>query len=343
MKKLLQLVLISLCFSSPALAQNWNDSSRTFTRNDAGAWGPGIKSGFYQTQNPVNFPSGATGWWHLLDVRQNDSTINYAMQFAGNLFDQNLYYRKTNGESNTAWSRVLMESGSSTLDNDTMRMSFSKFAGGGWMNLPTGGPSGIGSGGPGKNAWIGYASGDNMWFPNSNQGDICYRNTLGKMLFGNSANTGAVMAVTGNKVGIGTLTPSEVLSVVGNIKNSGNLSVYGNIRDSGNLMVYGNITAKRLQITQAPWADYVFEPSYKLPTLKEVEEHITKHKHLPDVPSAKQVEAEGIDVGASQAMLLRKIEELTLYVIKQNKQLELQQSQVDELREQMRSRASSAR
>ena len=331
MKKLLQLALITLCFSFPSLAQNWEDSAHTFTRNDAGAWGPGIKSGFYQTQNPVNFPSGASGWWHLLDIRQNNSNINYAMQFAGSLFDQNLYYRKTLGYGNTDWSRVLMESGSSTLDDDTMRMTFSKFVGGGWMNLPTTGPSGIGSGGPGRNAWIGYASGSNMWFPNSNQGDICYRNTLGKMLFGNSGSVGAIMAVTGNKVGIGTLTPSEVLSVV------------GNIRDSGNVMVYGNVTAKRLQITQMPWADYVFEPSYKLLTLKEVEEHIAKHKHLPDVPSARQVEADGIDVGASQATLLRKIEELTLYVIEQNKRLEQQQKQMNELREELRSNKTAVR
>jgi len=69
------------------------------------------------------------------------------------------------------------------------------------------------------------------------------------------------------------------------------------------------------------WPDYVFKPHYNLRSLSEVEQYIKTHQHLPDVPSEKEVKANGIDVGETQAILLRKIEELTLYMIKQEKEL----------------------
>ena len=64
-----------------------------------------------------------------------------------------------------------------------------------------------------------------------------------------------------------------------------------------------------------PWPDYVFAPAYRLQPLREVEEFIRAHGHLPDVPSANTVRTEGLDLGATQAILLKKIEELTLCVI----------------------------
>jgi small-conductance mechanosensitive channel len=71
-----------------------------------------------------------------------------------------------------------------------------------------------------------------------------------------------------------------------------------------------------------PWPDYVFKPTYKLQPLKKVEQYIKTNHHLPDMPSADSVAAAGIDVGANQAALLKKIEELTLYVIEQNKKID---------------------
>jgi len=83
----------------------------------------------------------------------------------------------------------------------------------------------------------------------------------------------------------------------------------------------GLFLAKKIQVTQSNWADFVFDPKYRLRPLSEVEQFIKKHKHLPDVPSEKQVTTEGLNVGDNQAVLLRKIEELTLYMIEQNKQI----------------------
>ncbi len=85
--------------------------------------------------------------------------------------------------------------------------------------------------------------------------------------------------------------------------------------------VNGNIWAKKLKITQESWADYVFDSTYKLRPLNEVEKYISQHKHLPDVPSADQVKKDGLSVGDNQATLLRKIEELTLYLIEQDKRI----------------------
>jgi hypothetical protein len=111
------------------------------------------------------------------------------------------------------------------------------------------------------------------------------------------------------KVGIGTTSPAEKLDVNGN--------AYFN----GNIATNGNVTTKKMIVTQLGWSDYVFASDYKLRSLSSVEQFISKNKHLPDVPSAKQVESKGIDVGDTQAILLRKIEELTLYMIAQDKKI----------------------
>ena len=93
------------------------------------------------------------------------------------------------------------------------------------------------------------------------------------------------------------------------------------------LLVNGNIYALKLTV-KASWADYVFNNGYNLRPLSEVEKYISKHKHLPDVPSAKQIEEKGVSVGDSQAILLKKIEELTLYLIEQNKKINRLQEQI---------------
>lgn len=98
------------------------------------------------------------------------------------------------------------------------------------------------------------------------------------------------------------------------------LSVNGN----GNMRVQGNIESKKVKVTATPGSvpDYVFKPDYKLRSLSELESFIKTNSHLPNVPSAKEVETNGQDVGEMQLKLLEKIEELTLYMIEQNKELQ---------------------
>jgi hypothetical protein len=88
------------------------------------------------------------------------------------------------------------------------------------------------------------------------------------------------------------------------------------------LFVGGGIMTEQLKValsTTTDWADYVFDKSYKLPSLASVEKFINANKHLPNVPSAQDLVNEGVNVVQMQAKMLEKIEELTLYVIQLNK------------------------
>ena len=88
------------------------------------------------------------------------------------------------------------------------------------------------------------------------------------------------------------------------------------------LYVADGIRTEAVQIdAETNWPDYVFARDYQLNSLNEVEAFIQKNSHLPNVPSAKEINEKGIDVVEMDATLLRKIEELTLYTIRQNKQI----------------------
>jgi hypothetical protein len=117
------------------------------------------------------------------------------------------------------------------------------------------------------------------------------------------------------------------------IDNDGNVGIGTTSVNDVNykLFVEGSIRTRKVRVDALTWADYVFQPSYNLRPLKEVEQFIQKNSHLPDVPSAAEVEKEGIDLGDNQAVLLRKIEELTLYIIEQNKRLEEQEKRIRQL------------
>jgi len=87
------------------------------------------------------------------------------------------------------------------------------------------------------------------------------------------------------------------------------------------LSVNGSIRSKEV-VVETGWADFVFEPGYKPMDLKELESYITENGHLPGIPTACEVEENGVKVGETEAKLLEKIEELTLYIIEMNKQIE---------------------
>jgi len=100
--------------------------------------------------------------------------------------------------------------------------------------------------------------------------------------------------------------------------------------NSYRLIVDQGIKTKRVNVDVSVWPDYVFHKSYQLPSLEFVEQYIKEHQHLPDVPSEKEVLRDGLDLGDNQTVLLKKIEELTLYLIEQNKKIIEQQKQIEE-------------
>ncbi len=87
------------------------------------------------------------------------------------------------------------------------------------------------------------------------------------------------------------------------------------------LSVDGQIVAKEMIVNTNNWADYVFNSNYKLASLEEVENHIKINKHLEGIPTSKEVTENGVNVGNIQSKLLEKIEELTLYLIQQQKKI----------------------
>lgn len=88
------------------------------------------------------------------------------------------------------------------------------------------------------------------------------------------------------------------------------------------LEVNGVIRSKEVKIEATGRSDFVFSKDYKLPTLQSVEQHIENKGHILDMPSEKQVIDQGVNVVEMQANLLQKIEELTLYVINQEKRIQ---------------------
>ena len=103
--------------------------------------------------------------------------------------------------------------------------------------------------------------------------------------------------------------------------NTGNVGIGTNITDS-KLTVKGSIHSEEVKVDlSVPAPDYVFESSYNLTSLEKLQEYIITHGHLPNIPSAKEMETHGIELGIMNMKLIEKIEELTLYVLEQDKML----------------------
>ena len=315
----------------------------TQVRDDAGL--PTTQSGFYETFNPINYPNGAKEWWHLLDVRHTKSDNNYGMQFAGSFFDQNLWFRKVNNNSNMAWSKVVLENSSGNVgigsDNPYARLDVNT------NNLRT---------------LLNFQGKSAITFiPNNGNSVFHISHGLNNDLAiseGSNVDEGRLVTILNNgNVGIGTKNPVSKLEVSGggdltlkasgqdsgdiifsqisNVQNGriwsnndGGLNFSGNnnnpifqINNNGNVSVREKLEAKEIKVTQTPTADFVFEESYPLAKLEDVEKHIKAKKHLPEIASAKEMEKEGVNIGEFQIKLLQKIEELTLYSIEQNKKL----------------------
>ncbi|WP_346855975.1 LamG-like jellyroll fold domain-containing protein [uncultured Draconibacterium sp.] len=102
----------------------------------------------------------------------------------------------------------------------------------------------------------------------------------------------------------------------------GNVAV-GTSGVPANLYVYGTTYTREVVVqTSIPTPDYVFDKDYNLKSLEELESFIKENKHLPEIPSAKEVDTYGVDLGKMNMLLLKKIEELTLYILEQQKEIE---------------------
>ena len=134
------------------------------------------------------------------------------------------------------------------------------------------------------------------------------------------------------------------------VNRSGNLMIRGNgnhFIEKGNvgigtispkaaLDVAGTVRAREIKVEITAGADHVFSNEYDLKPLSDVEKFIRENKHLPEVPSEKQMQTEGLNINEFQIKLLQKIEELTLYMIDQNKEIQYIKQENEELKEQIK-------
>ncbi|MDQ0966813.1 hypothetical protein QFZ20_002216 [Flavobacterium sp. W4I14] len=420
------------------------------TRDNAGLQGnAGAVSGFFETINPVNYPTGASSWWHLLDVRHSNTENNYAMQFAGSFFDQELYFRKTNTNAGQPWQKVVMENdgkvgigrvpqynfdvaGTGRIDGQAwFSYGNTNIGGYSWTNAalttnsikivnnqgtvtnssPTLAFHRHGSGGPQFRL---AADGSNVLYLesaglNSSRSPLAYGG--GPNSYFSKLHIDAGLTAMGN-VGIGTNAPSATLEVQGtaklggqsaNLDISGSPAVYQNLVGTGKMLigwnraaghgetdfvanegagsqggfafysydnasqekqllrmlgngnggigttspqdkltVAGNIGAREIKVSTNAGADFVFEPGYKLPELAELEKFVKTNKHLPEIPTARQMVENGVNLGELNIKLLQKVEELTLHLIEKDKQLKnekqvnrKQQEQIDSVIEEL--------
>lgn len=157
---------------------------------------------------------------------------------------------------------------------------------------------------------------------------------------GNNPNSGLRTVVMGNN---NLFFDTSSSAFVDNTQGSGRIYI-GNTLDLPNLLapdsqyrllVEGGILTEKVKVAiqgSANWADYVFEEDYELPSLHDVETYIKTNKHLPGIDSAESLVENGLDLAEMQAKQMEKIEELTLYVIEQDKKVKQQSKEIEELK-----------
>ncbi len=164
------------------------------------------------------------------------------------------------------------------------------------LHVTNGTDAGLGSGGY---IVAGDITSGNVVIDNN---EIMARNNgAASTLYFNNDGGNLAMCVASGNVTIGTATPA-----------TGYL-----------LSVDGKVMAEEVRVLlSGSWPDYVFEEGYQLPSLKDLETSVMKNKHLPGIPAADVVQKEGITLGQMQTKMMEKIEELTLYIIQLQKQID---------------------
>ncbi|MDP4209195.1 MAG: hypothetical protein Q8928_10315 [Bacteroidota bacterium] len=183
-------------------------------------------------------------------------------------------------------------------------------------------------------------------------GDLAYQWNIGDYELANHRIPIYHLATTGNDITIQVEGVLQHLDCINSIKN--NLSIsdpvivpnsmqrqytsfmqdrvgIGILNPQNTLDVNGTVHAREVKVDLNNWSDFVFKPDYKLKPLKELESYVKENHHLPEIPSEAEIVQNGVNIGVTQKKLLQKIEELTLYTIDQQKQIEELKKQIQEL------------
>ncbi|HNW97937.1 MAG TPA: hypothetical protein PKK00_05955 [Bacteroidales bacterium] len=165
----------------------------------------------------------------------------------------------------------------------------------------------------------------------SNGGSLIYGNIGGGIYFSNIPNTNTSSSQTG-------ITDATIKNnIVMSISSTGDVAIGSGLQTYVNgiqykLAVKGGIICEQVKvINDVPHSDFVFDSNYKLMSLDQIEKYVKVNKHLPEVPSATEFKENGYNVGEMDNLLLRKVEELTLYIINLQKQNDEMKSRISDL------------
>jgi hypothetical protein len=268
-------------------------------------WNSLWQSGFYDANNAANAPESA-GWFWGINMNHTSNTSTY--RFGGQIAIRNsntspvMYFRSTNADGVGVWAKVLHSIGTQNIKG---RMSIA--------------PEGCAFD-------EGYAGNLVVTKP-ANSGQ--YINLIRQASF--VWSIGTVYNNNTFAIGQGKTADSQFTNPFFTINTSGNVGI-GTISPYYKLDVSGIIRAHEVRINTNTGADFVFEEDYVLRPLKEVSDFIRSNSHLPEIPPTADMVANGVDMGEFQIKLLQKIEELTLYVIEQDRQLKKQQEEINRLK-----------
>lgn len=146
-------------------------------------------------------------------------------------------------------------------------------------------------------------------------------------------------AVFGQRIGVGNIDPQARIHITTNLSNP-NEKLFLIERQSGTAAPHavfqvtndGLVRSREVKVDMEVWPDYVFAKEYELMPLKNVKTYIEQNGHLPNVPAASEIETDGLNLGETAKITMEKVEELTLYLIQQQEQLDEQKALIDEQR-----------
>lgn len=314
----------------------------------------GLASGFnYNTATSATFDENSGfGAYTLFSNTSGTGIKNTAVGAQSMRYNTTGTYNTALGRytlrNNTSGSRNIAIGGdaiaSNTTGDDNVALGFGSL----YFNVAGTGNMGIGSQSLNKvtgsnNVAIGYQAG----FSATGSGNIFlgtqagYSEAGSQKLYIANSNTASPL-IKGEfdnknlKINLGATKSTTVgFLAVGNFETTFAMPTNNSYR----LIVQDGIITEKIKVAvkgSGDWADYVFEPSYKLMPLGKVEAFIKENKHLPNVPSAEDMSKNGLDVTQTSAKLMEKIEELTLYLIDINKQVEQLKKENEELKKNLK-------